>query len=88
MKVKIEVTEEDIKNGERWMADKCPVALALNRKINDFNYVLYDLFETHDSRVYDVPESVGKFILKFDKTRKGKPFKFIIDVPKKYLLND
>ena len=48
MKVKIEVTEEDIKNGERWMADKCPVALALNRKINDFNYVLYDMFETHD----------------------------------------
>jgi hypothetical protein len=81
MKIKIEVTEDDIMNGWPGSSRRCPIALACKRvsKIEG----LFDLnWKNMD------PEIKGKlnaFISVFDAMKPVSPFTAEIDIPDRFL---
>jgi hypothetical protein len=82
--VKVSVTKQHIKDGERGDNCGCPVALAL--KDLDFKDVLVspDLISlTDDGDWYPVSKKVYVFIRDFDEGLKVKPFSFTLDLTKK-----
>lgn len=77
-KMKITVTEDDIKHGIRGYPDRCPVALAVSRETGHF-----DVFVDGDIHFYmfDMTFSrrcVSKFVERFDHGKPVKPFSFNI----------
>jgi hypothetical protein len=98
MRVRVEVTRDDIDRGVRRNAKKCPVARAVRRQlirgcrvfvtgtliISKGTSVLYE-------KPIELPQQASRFIAKFDETRmkadrkKLKPFVAILDIPEKYL---
>lgn len=81
----VEVTQDDIDNGQPRKGESCPVALAINRAIgqgycivgqailifNDANGWTYA-----NGRTYAMPRIVRQFIHEFDNIRTGTPFTF------------
>jgi hypothetical protein len=85
MKMKIEVTAEDIKNGIRTLKCDCPVALALKRAglrepiVNcDKVFFFPKLHSPQDIR--PLPKKVTAFIRKFDDNRPVQPFSFCLSL--------
>lgn len=75
----ISVNEEDIQRGERTQAESCPVALALYRELNPGVPILvYGDTIWIGLGLYKAPRSVSRFVKHFDRTGKGKPFRFFI----------
>ena len=80
MKLKIIVTEEDIRKGSRGQADTCPIAyatcraLGVNRVYVDSEYLCY----ATDS--CSLPDEATEFIRRFDTGMKVKPFEFEIEI--------
>ena len=77
----IEVTQEDIDNGEKVQADRCAVAIALQRcgfinaHISQSNIVYgvpYKSIET--------PFAASEFIKHYDANDEVKPFSFELDI--------
>lgn len=94
MKVKIEVTKDDIKNGKLDHSSKCPVALAMKRKIKNMVWVFSEEFYLKDYmgfyKSYDMPKKTGDRITKFDgakdkNTKNMTPFSFVVNVPEKFV---
>ena len=92
MKIKFEVSEEDIKKSRRLIkkecrAFSCPVALALRKKLK----CTYEVSVTRDNSYltcnYEVenPRSVRRFIKKFDEKEPVKAFNFFLDVDDDHL---
>lgn len=87
MKIKVEVTQEDINNGVRQDSEKCPIACALKRLVKnpevedaiefDLNEIRYIAYLTHEA---------ATFINHFDE--RGliavAPFSFEIEAEEKY----
>lgn len=92
VKVKVEVTQKDIKNGIPQDCGYCPIALAVNRTFPKLNKIYVDSAEAYaemDERIVVVSKtskSCRKFIEKFDEfdelacefQKKVKPFSFVI----------
>jgi hypothetical protein len=79
MKKTINVTQEDIDNGNNADACACPVALALRRsfKVDDIWVQPYEM--SANGHVYMNPSKVRDFINNFDRGMKVKPFKFELE---------
>lgn len=91
MRVTISVTKRDIERGCRSECCSCPVARAINRRLKE-------TYKTHVSvsylRVFKrhsvnwgtlLPIRVMTFVDQFDDSKAVNPFRFSIDIPKKYL---
>lgn len=85
-----EVTQADIDLGGVRKPESCPIALAANRVLKDNGfegrvrvYLNTVVFETTDgSRFWiETSGSQHKFVKKFDKGRKVKPFTFALYLP-------
>jgi hypothetical protein len=87
MKIKIEVTQDDINKGERGNARFCPIARACSRIIPNsskpsiaggrWNYVNVNNIE----RRFNVPDFVNDFINDYDLNNPVTPIEFDIDIP-------
>lgn len=90
MKVKIEVTKEDIKNGTPQDAGKCPIALAAKRKVKNMGWVIADRlyidgYPEGEEKFIDMPKKCEAFIDKFDMVKPVKPFSFTLNVPLEFI---
>ena len=74
---KIYVTEEDIKNGEVYSSDRCPIALAITRCINRPGVKVGSLRAIDDEYQYHLfgPE-ITQWIVNFDRGKSVEPFSF------------
>jgi hypothetical protein len=83
MTIKIQVTEEDIKNGKQRDSTCCPVALACKRAVNkNWAEVFYKLESNNPNGGMGVFEEfpvLGRFITSFDQYRSVTPFE--VDLP-------
>jgi hypothetical protein len=86
MKLKIEVTAEDIQNGMPGWCGKCPVALAVRRALGGFVKrevasvgVSYAAVYV-DSRIHMLPSDARMFVQNFDEGEPVEPFDFEIEV--------
>lgn len=85
MKVIINVTANDIKYGKPRMTTSCPIARAVKRRtIGNFYSVGADTCWINEDIIF-LPSEARDFIVKFDRGREVKPFKFTLDVRKELL---
>lgn len=89
MKVKIKVTQDDIRNGLKETASLCPIALAAKRslaKIGSMDGVGITIigFTANNGRQYnlDLPNEVTEFIRRFDGDEPVEPFEFQLEIEK------
>jgi hypothetical protein len=93
MKVKIQVTQKHIDEGQPRRCSECPVSMAIQEKVigqvQSLNKIITlwhpDGITYHD--INPVPASITEFIDIFDNWRKGTclPFEFELDIPEQYL---
>jgi hypothetical protein len=83
MRIKIEVTQDDIDSGKPRLAGSCPIALALIRAIPDIQpEVMFTKFWSEKyEKCFDLTDEAYFFILAYDDGAKVKPFSFEIDIP-------
>lgn len=87
MRVRIDVTELDIKNGKPMDAFLCPVALACKRVFADYrpavasDGVIGVIGEVGDLVDVLTPRRVKRFVEAFDNCREVKPFSFTVNAP-------
>lgn len=84
MTVHVEVTEEDIANGQPFNCGKCPVALALSRAVpgcKPFVGFAYFRLDAGHGRLSRLPERVIRFIGRFDGRDLARPFSFDLEIP-------
>jgi len=76
--ITINVTQRDIKQGERASCNKCPVALALSRHFRGIDVGVYSCSVFHEYKWLWVrfPPKASKFILDFDANKHVEPFNF------------
>lgn len=77
--IKVQVTAEDIRNGERANAINNPIALAFTRRLKKLIKfrVDYDSINIHDDwLVLRLPPEATTFMFNFDLKREVKPFQF------------
>lgn len=98
MLTKIEVTADDIINGDKNNCYACPVALAVKRKINTSSYIYTEAFivvHRYNINIYNsdnslsihMPNNVINFIKDFDGEQKNlAPFSFELDIPEEFLV--
>lgn len=92
--IKVEVTQNDIEQGEACVGGYCPIALALRRVCPKFDnihvgdrvvefYKGYGKYIHLDelTAVYKMPESGKKFVRKFDYGRSVEPFTLYLVEP-------
>lgn len=89
MKLRINVTAKDIKNGMIANCQNCPVALAIKRHLHKLPYE-YCLVSNSIARFYShsnvcdkyisFPNRVITFIADFDLNKEVKPFSFTIEL--------
>ena len=81
--VTIDVTQEDIDNGVRAMCDKCPIALAIARKIKCDIYVstfLTRLYYEDLGLEFSNSTPMYTFVKNFDQGVPVQPFSFELDI--------
>ena len=83
--ITVHVTDEDIEEGEKGNAARCPIALAARREYMDYSrfFVSYSWMEigvrfNYDDgiHIYTLPEGAKRFITAFDSGLPVAPFKF------------
>ncbi len=77
--MKIEVTEDDIRNGKSYDCMTCPIALALSRAFKESLHVRatpFSLFVDNPPRIFNPPQSVVAFMVDFDMHHPVQPFTF------------
>ncbi len=84
MKVKIKVTKRHIRDGDSWLSNSCPVAIAIRGRLKTRKCVTVDTHGIFISGYYDLvcPSSVLSFINAFDKLQEVQPFEFTLDLIK------
>jgi hypothetical protein len=80
--MRIRVTKNDIKNGNRCDCSACPVALALTRQLKRKAEVGISRWGYPHAayRRYELPEHIRTFIHRFDNQKPVKPTSFTIQV--------
>lgn len=77
METKIEVTDEDIRQGVKGQCGRCPIALAAARAgIKDVTVGSYTMKIKH--LFIHLPRNVSEFINRFDDGLPVQPFSFVI----------
>jgi len=66
MKVKINITPQDMEQGEPWSDINCPAALALARSTGREVSVGYGRIEIDGIGFFKIPKAVAEFVRKFD----------------------
>lgn len=72
----LEILQQDIDNGVRYSASKCPAALAMTRQIGRRQSCGITCIGDHP--MYLVPLSLEHFIRAFDAGKTVKPGKFVL----------
>lgn len=89
MRVKIEVTQDDIEKGRRRGSQTCPVARAIKRRlkagIKAAVYGRAGFVKGWLRHMSDMPGKTQRFVADFDSKRPVKPFTFTLNIPKEYL---
>lgn len=91
MKRKIEVTQDDINNGDRDDTQSCPIALALLKAgFTEPRVDGCDICYTEGDKVKSVmsPSVVRDFVKSFDRGLPVKPFSFELDLGKVFTYED
>lgn len=91
--VAFEVTERNIQLGVRQDCSFCPVAIAINKELDDsvqafaMKNVLILQNKFNKEFIYSVawPVEVASFVEDFDTNKQVNPFKFKLDIPEKLL---
>jgi hypothetical protein len=93
--IRIAVTKKDILNGKPVQCTKCPVALAINRRLKPNYYVAvvdnyFNIWDNTPNYSYqksvNLPLKVTDFIKDFDRfTSPIQPITFNIDIPEEFL---
>jgi hypothetical protein len=82
-KLKIKVTEENIRNGQAYSTLFCPIALAIRDVLPDAR--VSSEFIVDDGYTIILPQTARDFILRFDfpdcHLSPASPFEFEIDIP-------
>lgn len=94
MKYAIEVTQEDIKHGERGLCRACPIAKAAQRALGVKFHADCDVAALAsiteggfvpqlyvNGKYYDMPFAAYDFMQRFDKGFRVSPFSFEIELP-------
>lgn len=76
--IEVQVTDEDIEKGVRWLHSNSPVSLAINRTCGPGDVLMYWTFVMVGPWWYAVPEKAQTFIKRFDRDRSVKPFTFTL----------
>lgn len=77
----IHVTQEDIENGERNRASRCPVAIAIKRATGNASVYVGTLdMSIGEFLDMSLPRKLVKFIGRFDSGKAVHPFTFTIDI--------
>ena len=81
--IRVEVTAEDIATGVPMDGERCPIAYALLRSLNDACYYAVDCEKVELDGEYDLPlpKTAQDFILAFDDAQDVSPFAFDLSVP-------
>ena len=83
MKFRIKVTVDDISGGYRENCLLCPIARAINRRLDTDDVAV--AVTPHYIRVggnkVDIPERARRFVVAFDKNRDVSPFSFDLTIP-------
>ena len=89
MRVRVEVTKNDIRRGRCGDCSNCPIARAVKRatKIQNVNVDEDSISISNDgqSLYIDSSQKCTRFVQKFDSGEKVKPIVFLINVPKAIL---
>lgn len=83
MKLKINVTQQNIIKGRKYTSKSCPIALAFKEagiKKVEVKNLQFLLRKSEDSIMYDLPRMARKFIRAFDEGRPVKPFSFNVKI--------
>ena len=75
--LKVRVTRDDIRKGEPWRCDACPVARAMRRHGYQKVFVDMSMISTR-WKTFRTPALVRRFMLQFDRHRPVKPFSFAL----------
>lgn len=78
--IQIDVAQEDIDSGTPKTSFSCPVAIAASRVLGRMAQVGYYCIET-DGLAYRVPNTVLRFMERFDSGEACEPFEFEIATP-------
>ena len=91
--MRIDVTADDIRRGERCTTDRCPVALAIRRAVPDAMILVTPTYVIVSTPAWklnlldeDMPAGVREFVLSFDRSTSPvwctmAPFSFDLPVP-------
>lgn len=74
----IEVTQEDIDQGQRAEIRECAIALALNRTFDSHYSVVSPTFFSVGTWFAKLPKAAREFVRKFDAGERVKPFCFAL----------
>jgi hypothetical protein len=83
--LKITVTSDDIKNGYQNSCYRCPIALAISRRLKELNiwYSMVEVFKADvyiykpsDKEIWLLPAKAQYFITQFDTNGIVEPFEF------------
>lgn len=88
--VKVTVTKQDIKNGNKSSPWSCAISLAALRVFNDFQHTgtqrMFFGCAVESFKYVELPRSAQRFIKVFDACKKNaKPFTFQVRVPGKLI---
>lgn len=84
MKIKVQVTQDDINKGERCSYLHCPVARGMHRAIGTIVGITpmrARFLDDGSPKEVALPNIAADFIIAFDSERAVTPFEFEIDVP-------
>lgn len=89
--IRIEVTQEDIKDGVRGDCYTCPLARAIGRAMDlpgSAFVTLRSLYLDDFTRICWLPVAAAEFVTKFDLAKSAaEPFSFDLEVPAEFLPN-
>jgi hypothetical protein len=79
-KLRVQVTERDVRRGETGSISSCPVARAVRRELDWKRTVVVggSFLDVGCYETAELPEAVRKFIRLFDFHGEGKPFSFSV----------
>lgn len=91
--ITVRVTDADIRDGEQGECKRCPIALAITRRLSDRADVkvsnrlvrFWDLRDLAFEQVEVLPEPARRFIYIFDLDGSAEPFAFPLQVPRRLM---
>ncbi len=81
----IDVTAEDVRDGERCQSQRCPIALAIERALPNADALVNAHLATvsvgpTDRRMLRLPVEAARAVVKYDETGEMRPFGFELDL--------